>query len=157
MLGVEDFDVRRGLDLAGGDGAGAGRLQRHALGAFGVHAQGELLDVEDDVDDVLADAFERRELVDHAVDLDRGDGGALQRGEQDPAQRVAEGDAEAALEGLGDDTGLAGAVGAGFDHRLFGADQFIPITFDHGRVSLGDRGRAARRARPRWSLDVATV
>ena len=79
MLGIEDLDIRRRLDLAGGDGARTGRLQRHALGAFGVHAQGELLDVEDDVDDVLADAFEGREFMDHAVDLDRGDRRALQR------------------------------------------------------------------------------
>jgi hypothetical protein len=47
-----------------------------------------LLDVEDDVEPapskagVLADAGEAAELVQHALDLDRGDRGALQRGEQ---------------------------------------------------------------------------
>ena len=82
------------------------------LGAFAFHLQRDLLDVEDDVGDVLADARERRELVQHALDLDRGDGGALQRGQQHAAQRVAERHAEAALERLGDERGLAADVGA---------------------------------------------
>jgi hypothetical protein len=38
----------------------------------------------------------------HAVDLHRCHGSALQRGQQDAAQRVAEGQAETALERLGD-------------------------------------------------------
>ena len=42
----------------------------------------------------------RRELVEHAVDLDRGDRRALDRGEQHAAQRVADRRAEAALERL---------------------------------------------------------
>jgi len=60
----------------------------------------ELLQVEDDVGDVLADAGKRRELVRDALDLHRGDRGALQRGEQHTAQRVAERVAEAAIERL---------------------------------------------------------
>jgi len=68
-----------------------------------VHAEGKLLDVQDDVRDVLAHAGDAAELVQHAVNLHGGDGGALQRRQQNPAQRIAEGDAEAALEGLGDD------------------------------------------------------
>ena len=42
----------------------------------------------------------RRELVEHAVDLHRGDRGAFNRREQHAAQRVADGRAEAALERL---------------------------------------------------------
>ena len=60
----------------------------------------EVLEVEDDVGDVLADARERRELVRDALDLHRGDGGALERREQHAAQRVAERVAEAAVERL---------------------------------------------------------
>src|SRR5581483_11903319 len=58
------------------------------------------LQVEDDVRDVLADAGQRRELVRDPLDLHRRDGGALQGGEQHPAQRVAERVAEAAVERL---------------------------------------------------------
>ena len=63
----------------------------------------EVLEVEDDVGDVLAHARQRRELVRGALDLHRGDGGALQRGEQHAAQRVAERVTEAAVERLDDE------------------------------------------------------
>ena len=36
-------------------------------------------------------AGQAREFVQHALDPHRGDGGALERGEQDPAERIAEG------------------------------------------------------------------
>jgi hypothetical protein len=47
--------------------------QHHALGALALHADGDLLDVQHDVGDVLAHARDRRELVQHAVDLHGGD------------------------------------------------------------------------------------
>ena len=50
-----------------------------------------------------------RDLVLHALDLDPGDGAAFEAGEQDAAQAVADGHAEAALERLGDEL----AVGVG--------------------------------------------
>ncbi len=65
-----------------------------------VQAADHVLDVEDDVGDVFADARQGRELVRDALDLHRGDGGALQRGEQHAAQRVAERVTEAAVERL---------------------------------------------------------
>jgi hypothetical protein len=40
--------------------------------------------------------------MEHAVDLDRCDGCALERGEEDPAERIAESHSEAALQRLGD-------------------------------------------------------
>ena len=52
-----------------------------------------------------------RDLVLHALDLDAGDGAAFEAGEQDAAQAVADGDAEAALERLGEE--LAVGVGQG--------------------------------------------
>ena len=65
-----------------------------------LHADAELLDVEDDVGDVLEHAVHRAELVEDVLELDRGDGGSFERGEQDAAQAVADGGAEAALERL---------------------------------------------------------
>ncbi len=112
MVAVQDLDVRGGVDLAGGDGTRAGGAQGHALGAFGVHPHGQLLDIQDDVDDVLTHAFERGELVHDTIDLDGRDGGALQGGQENAAERIAQRHAETALEGLGDDTRLARGVGA---------------------------------------------
>ena len=77
------------------------RLLSHLdLGRLAVEPRDEVLQGRDDVDDVLTDAGKRRELVRDALDLDRGDRGALERREQHAAQRVAEGVAEAAVERL---------------------------------------------------------
>ncbi len=46
------------------------------------------------------------ELVHRAVDLDGGDGGAFQRGEQHAAQRVADGVAVTGFKRLGDELGV---------------------------------------------------
>ena len=97
-------------DHARGDVGRAGRAEVEPLGALAFHLQRDLLHVEHDVGDVLADPGEARELVKHAVDLDRGDGGALERAQQHPAKRVAERHSEAALERLGDEHGAAAAV-----------------------------------------------
>src|SRR5438552_4744418 len=100
-LRVEDLELRRRLDVAGGDDAGALLRDVHLdLGGVAVEARNEVLQVEDDVGDVLPDAGKRRELVRGALDLDRGDRGALERGEQHAAQRVAERVTEAAVERL---------------------------------------------------------
>src|SRR5690606_21705288 len=77
VIRVQHLDVRRDVDLTGGHRAGAGGAQGHALRPFGVHAQGQLLDVQDDVDDVFPHAFQRGEFVDDAVDLDGGHRRAL--------------------------------------------------------------------------------
>src|SRR6185312_10945216 len=114
-----------------------------ALRALGVHAHGELLDVQDDVDDVLAHALERGELVHDAVDLHRRHRGALQGGEKHAAQAVAQGHAEAALEGFGHQTRLAVRVSADLDLRLFGTDKLVPVSFDHGWMSLENAGSPA--------------
>ena len=57
----------------------------------------------------------------HALDLDRGHRGALQRRQQHAAQRVAERQAEAALERLGDDGGVRACVAAELDLELVAA------------------------------------
>ena len=74
--------------------------ERQRLGVIDVQLQRNLLQVEDDVGRVLDHAGDRRELVQHAVDLDRGDRRAFNRRQQHAAQRVADGRAEAALERL---------------------------------------------------------
>jgi hypothetical protein len=58
--------------------------------AVAFHADGDFLDVENDVGDIFAHTRDRREFVQHAIDLDRGHGSAAQRGQQNAAQRIAE-------------------------------------------------------------------
>ena len=87
------------------------------------------------------------ELVHHAVDLHRGDGRALQRGQQHTAQGIAERHAEAAFQRFGHHARLALAVGAEFDLGLLGTDQVLPVSFDHDRLSNGVRAPKANPAK----------
>jgi len=73
--------------------------------------------------------------VQDALDLHRGDGRALQRGQQHAAQRVAEGQAEAAFERLGGHGGDAGGVVAGLDRQRLGFDQSLPVLLKHEDLS----------------------
>jgi len=131
VVGVQNFDVGRNVNHATCDGTTAGSPQHHALGAFSVHAQRQLLDVQDDVDDVFANAFDRGEFVNHAVDLDGGHGRALQRGQEDAPQRVTERHAETAFQRLCNKTHLARGIPQGFDLWLLGTNKLLPVSFDH--------------------------
>src|SRR5437868_6665524 len=97
----EDRELGRRLDVGGGDDARPLLRDVHLdLGRIAVQARHEVLEVEHDVGDVLANARQGRELVRSALDLDRGDRCALERREQHAAQRVAERMTEAAVERL---------------------------------------------------------
>jgi hypothetical protein len=66
--------------------------------------------------------------MEHAVDLDRGDGGALKRAEEHPAERVAESHPEPALQGLGDEHCAAAGVASGLLLlERVGLLQFLPV------------------------------
>jgi len=82
----------------------------------GVERQNEGLEVPDDLMDILDDAGDGLVLMQDAVDPEAPDGGAAERGEQHPAQRVAERVAEAPLERLDDDARLAGRERAHLHH-----------------------------------------
>ena len=112
QLRIEDHDVADGLDVARGDDARTLLLHHHALGAIALHLDGDVLDVEHDVGDVLAHAGDRGEFVQHAVDMHRLHRRALQRRQQNAAQRIAERHAEAALERLGHQGRHALGIGA---------------------------------------------
>ena len=123
--------------IAGGDDRRALDLQMHALAALAMQAERERLEVEDDVGDILAHAGDRRELVQHAVDLNRRDRGALQRRQQHATQRVAQRDAEAALERLGDDRRLAVRPSRPAATSSFcGLIKLLPVLLDHGATRL---------------------
>ena len=123
---VHDLDVARDGDVAGLDGSGAGRRQLESLGAFALHADGELLDVQDDVGDVFTHTGQRRELVQHVLDLDRGDRRALERRQENAAKRVAQRQAEATLQRFGNERRLPLAIAALLFERV-GLLQFLPV------------------------------
>ncbi len=132
MVGIEDLDVGPALDVAGTGHARAFLLEHHALDAVGVLPKRDLLDVEDDVGNVLAHAGNRRELVQHAIDMHRGDGGALQRRQQHAAKRIAEREPKAALKRFGDDRGETLRVArTGNDVELGGLDKILPVLLQH--------------------------
>ena len=80
-------------------------LDQHDLVIVGLAVKDEddLLEVEDDVGDVFLDVGHRRELVLDPGYLDRGDGSALERGQQHAPQGVAEGVPKAAGQRLHDE------------------------------------------------------
>src|SRR3546814_19113223 len=80
------------------------------------------------------DAGERRKFVKHALDLDRGYGCALKRGEKHAPQGVAQRQAQATLQRLGDEGRLALAVAA-LQFKAVGLLLFLPV--DRKRVVEG--------------------
>ncbi len=130
-------------DHARGDVGWAGGAEVQPLGPLAFHLERDLLHVEDDVGHVLAHAGQRAELVQHAVDLDRGDGRALQRAQEHAAQRVAESHSEAALERLGDEHRAAADV-ASADLLLerVGLLQFLPVLYIDGHIVSFTRGHS---------------
>jgi len=109
VLGIQDLDVVVGLDVRGGDDARALLLQRQRGVVHGVHANGDVLEVQQDFKHVFLEALDGGVLVQHAIDLDFRDGEAGDRGQQHAPQGVAQRVAIAALERLDDHLGAVGA------------------------------------------------
>ena len=156
QLGIEDHDVADGLDVAGRDDGRARLLHHHALGPVALHLDGDVLDVEHDVGHVLAHAGDRGEFVQHAVDVHRLHARALQRREENAPQRVAERQAEAALERLGHHGGRALRIGARRDLQLVRPDQFLPVLLDrHVNHPFVWRARSPRIPLRPWENSAA--
>ncbi len=134
VLFVENFDAVAFGDVTSGNNTRTFGIDRQALGAFDFHAQGNAFEVQDDVGDIFAHARNRGKLVQHVVNLDRCDGGALQARHQNAAQRVPEGQTKTAFQRFGNNGGLARRLIARFHVKLCRLDQFSPILMDH--VSL---------------------
>src|SRR4051812_18595946 len=70
MVGIDDLDVVRGLDVGGGDDAFAVLAQRQGDLVAVVQLEDHALEVQQDADHVFLDAVDRRVLVQHAGDGD---------------------------------------------------------------------------------------
>jgi hypothetical protein len=99
---VDDLDVMVRLDVARGHRAGALLVQPQLGFAARMHADGNALEIQQDVDDILLHSLDAGVLVQHAVDLDFGHCATRHRRQQHASQCVAERVAEASLERLDD-------------------------------------------------------
>ena len=99
VVRIEDLELGRDVDVSRDDLAGRVLVETDLdFVELPVKPADQLLEIEDDVGDVFLHALDGRELVRHPLDLDGADSCALERREQDPAQRVAERMPEAAVE-----------------------------------------------------------
>ena len=106
------------------DLAGAFNVEGERAAAVAQGAQADLLHVQQEFGRVFLHASDGRELVLDLVDAHGGHGGAFERAEEHAAQRVAERDAVARFERLGDEPRVAlgffvdGELGDDFFGRL---------------------------------------
>jgi hypothetical protein len=91
------------------------------------------------------------ELVLGAVDLDGRDRGALQRAEKDAAQRVAEGDAIAALERLGHELAVRGGQRVAVHDEVLRTDEIAPVLLQRHSSFLVQQPQRDTRASLRGS------
>ncbi|MDT4814100.1 hypothetical protein FQZ97_471000 [compost metagenome] len=109
MAGVDDLDVVRQLDVAGQHRAGAGLAQHQGHFVAIVQLENHALQVQQDVDDIFANARDGRVFVHHARHLHFGRRVAGHRRQQDAAQGVAQRMTVATLERLHHDLGMVRA------------------------------------------------
>ena len=105
-FGIQHFVALDELDVAGGHFAFLVHVERElarfVIGGFEFNP----LQVEHDVGHVFDHAGQRGEFVLRAVDFDRGDGGAFERGKEHAAERISDRVAVAGLKGFGDKLGV---------------------------------------------------
>jgi hypothetical protein len=99
------LDARGRRDVGRGDLTGAGLAQVHAHRLVVLAGDDELLEVQHHLGDVLGDAGDGGELVQHPVDAKARDGGTRDGRQQRAPQRVSEGVAKAWLQRLENEPG----------------------------------------------------
>ena len=114
MIRVANFDVVIRLDIISRNGAFAIFAQREFRFVLAVHNQGDAFEIEENLDHVFLHPFNRRILVEYAVDLYFGDRATRHGREQNTAQGITQGVTEASLQGLQGDLG-AGPAPRHFD------------------------------------------
>src|SRR5690606_21453530 len=119
MIGIDDLDVVRQLDVSGRDDALAFLAQDQRDVIAVVQLEYHALQVQEDVDDIFAHAGDGGVFVHDTRDLHLGRGIAGHGREQDAAQRIAQRMAVAALERLHDHARVILAYGLDFDRTGF--------------------------------------
>ena len=164
VVGVLDDDRAVLLDVAGVDrpGALAADVEDRVVHVVGQH-QGERLEPLHDLVDVLQHALDGLVLVHHAVEAEAPDRAAAQRGEEQAAERVAQGVAEATLQRLEAELGGVGVVvplrhldemRANQSSQINGHGHFVsrerldPALLRRAAAVVRDRGHVADRHDP---------
>ena len=80
----------------------------HGLGAIALHADNQLLDVQNNVGDILIHAWKTCERVRYTGDLHAGDGRAFKAGQENATKTVSDGGSKAALKWLSGETTKGG-------------------------------------------------
>ena len=123
LIRVENFHMLVALNVSGGHRALLVNTQGDALRFVGVHAQANLLDVQDDIGDVFKNAMNRGEFMLHADDLHRYEGRTLKGRQKNPAHGITNGGAVAPFQRLTDKFGVSDAGGFFFAHDLIGLNK----------------------------------
>ncbi len=110
---IQNLDVVIAGNIAGRHGSGTLLVQAHFGNIARMHADRDRLEIQQDVDDVFLHALDGGVFVQHAFDLDLGDGCARQRGQQHAPQRVAQGVTKTPFERFDHDARMARR------HRLY--------------------------------------
>ena len=124
QLRVDDLNIGVRQDVVRRHFAFARRIDDDLFRTVAMQFAAELLEVQNDLRDVLFHAFDGRELVQHAVDLDGRDRNARQAGQQDAAHRVAKRRAKAALQRLHHELAVLVSQFHTFEFGLFDLDQW---------------------------------
>ena len=103
LLGIEDHEIVVGLEVAGLGDARAGHPEADEAAALPVELEDDPPEAREDVEGVLGRAREEGELVKDTVDLDPRRRGALDGGQEHPAEGIANRQGEAGLERLDDE------------------------------------------------------
>ena len=131
MIRVEDLQLGARFDIASTCRPRPVLLEDHALGALGMDAQRDVLDVQDDVGDIFPHTRNGRELMQDTVDLNGSDRSALKRRQQHATQRVAKRHAEATLQRFRDDGCDTLGIAALLNRQLLWLDQVLPVFLDN--------------------------
>ena len=135
VIRVKDLDIADSLNVASRNDAWAFLADDHALRALAFHADGDFLDVQNDIRNVFADARDRREFMQNAIDLNGGHGSAAKRRQKHATQSITERQTETAFQRFSNDGCMrAGAVGD--EIHLVRLDEFLPVLLDHVSIPL---------------------
>ena len=133
MVRVQDLQAVDELDVASVDDPRALLVDADGVRLRGRRLEDDLFEVEDDLGHVFDDVADGRELVERAVDAKGRDRRALERREEDAAQRVADGDSVAALERLGGELAVELRERLGLDVNAARANEIAPVASDDVR------------------------
>ncbi|MDF9754755.1 hypothetical protein OKW51_001718 [Pseudomonas hunanensis] len=144
MIGVDDLDIVIQLNIGSGNHPRTLFRQGQRNFVTTVQFDSQAFQVQQDFNDVFLYTFDRGVLVEYAIDLGLDYCTARHGGQQDAAQRVAQGMAEATLERLERDLGAGWTDNLHVDvtgcqkliyRNLHGCTYFLALTWSRARQS----------------------